>query len=357
MRGRLPILLLFLQLACEPEPDRDPVVGAHPPPDAPLTPPTQLCRTGAPDITPCRDAIAVEALLARPDLEILGAAATPAGIQGARVLTLRAAGIPPVVFRAKWRALSTATRRNSPRRELAAYAVQKVFLDPGDYVAPPTAAHCFPLADYRARVDPRARASVPHTACVLGVLSYWLEDVQSLRSAARAGWFHGGGHALDRALFRSSDAYRDSVAAVNLFTYVIGHADSHAGNFVITLDPDAPLVYSVDNSLSLGLPHNRRIPPRHDWSRLQVPALHAGAIDRLRRAGRALDRLGAIAVLEKRDGVLAAADAGRAPPTRTGMDWWDGQLVIGLTPHEIAGIRARIDALLRRLDRHQIRLY
>src|SRR5690348_7854953 len=292
--------------ACDEAP---PVVGDHPPPDARLTAPTQLCRAAAP-LDDCRDADDVEALLERPDLEILGAARPPAGIQGARVLTLRAGGPVPVVFRAKWRAMSTATRRNSPRRELGAYAVQKLFLEPDEYVVPPTASHCFPLAAYRARVDARARATGGDAPCVEGVLSYWLEDVQSLEDATRAGWFHGaGGHALDPALFERNRTYRDSIAMVNLFTYLIGHADSHAGNFVITTDAERPVVYSVDNSLSLGMARNRHLAARHDWSRLQVPALPRAVTDRLRAAGRALDEVDV------------------------------------LTPAEIAGVRERIDAL------------
>ncbi|HUS68088.1 MAG TPA: hypothetical protein VMZ28_26325, partial [Kofleriaceae bacterium] len=267
-RPHLALLSLLAAAACD-EATAVPVVGDHPPPDAPLTAPTQLCREAAP-LDDCRDAADVEALLARPDLEILGAAPPPAGVQGARVLTLRAGGPVPVVFRAKWRAASTATRRNSPRRELGAYAVQKLFLEPDEYVVPPTAQHCFPLAEYRKRVNARARATVADVPCVQGVLSYWLEDVQSLRTATRAGWFHGAhGHALDPALFEGNQTYRDSIAMVNLFTYLIGHADSHAGNFVITLDRERPLVYRVDNSLSLGMPRNRHRAAQHDWARLQ----------------------------------------------------------------------------------------
>jgi hypothetical protein len=313
------VILLLAAAACDEAPAA--VVGDHPPPDAPLTAPTQLCRKSAPQ-DHCRDADDVEALLGRPDLEILGAARAPAGIQGVRVLTLRAGGPVPVVFRAKWRATSTATRRNSPRRELAAYAVQKVFLEPDEYVVPPTARHCFPLEASRAVVDRRARATSSDPPCVEGVLSYWLEDVQSLNSATRAGWFHGAdGHALDRALFDGNATYRDSIAMVNLFTYVIGHADSHAANFVITVDREHPLVYSVDNSLSLGMARNRHLAARHDWSRLQVPALPRAVTDRLRNARGRLDE------------------------------------VDGLTPDEIAGVRERIDALLRRLDDHQVPLY
>ena len=81
-------------------------------------------------------------------------------MQGARILVLRRGG-DGEVFRVKWRAQSTTTSRNSPRRELAAYAVQKLFLEPEEYVAPPTAPHCFPLEAYRAAVDRKARRAAP----------------------------------------------------------------------------------------------------------------------------------------------------------------------------------------------------
>src|SRR5687767_13755026 len=77
---------------------------------APLSQPARLCVTERPR-RPCLEADEVERWLARPDLEIVGAAPTPAGIQGARVLTVRLPGPAPIVFRVKWRAHSTASWR------------------------------------------------------------------------------------------------------------------------------------------------------------------------------------------------------------------------------------------------------
>jgi hypothetical protein len=334
--------------------------GTGPPiPAAPLSQPTQLCRTLTPRL-PCRPVLEVEAWLARADLEILGAAATPSGIQGARVLTLRAPGALPVVFRAKWRVHSTTTTRNSPRRELGAYAVQKIFLQPHEYVVPPAAPHCFALAPYRAVVDRQARPTFRDTDCVYGILSYWVEDVQSLRDAEKAGWFEGEEeHALDRKLFEKNRVYRDSIAAVNLLAYAIDHADSHAKNFVITRDQAAPFVYSVDNSLSLGAPRNKKLAPEHDWSRLRVPALPRSMIERLRGAdvpGNLL-RLRVVAELARRGPLLVVVPRGEAGPNRTGMGWAGDHLRIGLTEAEIAGVRTRIEGLLGRVDRGELRLY
>jgi hypothetical protein len=284
-----------------------------------LTKPTQLCRVGA--ARNCRHATEVEALLQEDDLEILAAHETSTGVQGAYLLTLRTRDWRRVVFRAKWRPDSSETSRNSPRFELAAYSVQKLFLEAREYVVPPTATHCFPIAAYRARVNAKARES----KCVRGVLSYWLEDVTSVADAREAGWFRGlHDHVFDPARFERDRIYRDSIARVNVLTYVIGHRDSHARNFVLARAGKASaVVYSIDNSLSFTMAPNPRIPVFNDWSKLRVPALPRGVIDRLR--------------------VASAASLANG--------------FAGLTRDELAGVRARIAELVRRVDRGEVPVY
>ena len=331
-RSLIVTAVLTSVLACNR--DERTVAGGHV-----LSEPAQLCREGAP-LRSCRTAEDVEALLQRDDLEILAASETSTGVQRARVLTLRSGGPDPVVFRAKWRAHTTTTRRNSPRFELAAYAVQKLFLAPREYVVPPTAAQCVPIEAYRARVDPAAQPTFRGSGCVYGILSYWLEGVTSIADAQKAGWFHGvHDHAFDPDLFARDPGYRDSIARVNLLTYVIGHADSHARNFVLARAGALPVghaVYSVDNSLAFTMHKNPRLEARHDWSAIRVPALPRDAIERLRSARERLPSLGKIAVLR-----LAAGEP----------------VVVGLTAPEIDGIRVRIDALLARVNRGELRLY
>jgi hypothetical protein len=290
-----------------------------------LTLPTQMCREAEPSQS-CRTADDIEALLQDDTLEIVAASATGSGVQRARVLTLRRGGKRPIVFRAKWRARSTTTRRNIPRYELAAYAVQKLFLSPREYVVPPTATHCFPIEQYRARVDPAAKPTFPDQQCVHGVLSYWLEDVVTVADANAAGWFHGQHrHAFDPALWQRDRAYRDSLARVNLLTYLIGHRDSHARNFVIARSgkPAHHVVYSIDNSLAFTLAKNPNIAPRHDWSTIRVPALPRETVHRLHASYGRLDS-------------LAAA---------------------GLAPWELEGVRVRAAALLARIERGDLQLY
>lgn len=353
--SRIPLALALVSVAsaCADD-DGDRKV---PEPAAPLTMPDQLCRAGARG-RPCRQVSEVESWLADPALEILGVAPPPAGIQGAVVLTLRVPRLMPIVFRAKWRAHSTTSARNSPRRELAAYQVQKLFLEPEEYVVPPSAPHCFPLAAYREQVDPHATATFRQVECVYGILSYWLEDVEPLADAREAGWFHGQyRHAFDPDLFARSPIYRDSISRVNLLTYVIGHADSHAKNFVITDDASAPVVYSVDNSLSLGLKKNAKLDPRHDWSTLKVPALPRRAIDRLRDNLALVDRLAAVAELEPRGDAMVPLEPRPVAPDGDGLTWHDGRLRVGLSVAEIGDVKVRIALLLQKIDRGQVRLY
>ena len=321
-----------------------------------LTRPDQLCRTTS-NGRPCRKPAEVEEWLADPALEILGVDEPPAGIQGVMVLTLRRPSPEPIVFRAKWRAHYTTTTRNSPRRELAAYAVQKLFLEPGEYVVPPAGAHCFPLAEYK-KVSRRAQATFREAPCVYGILSYWLEDVQSLADAREAGWFHGQyRHAFDPQLYAANTAYRDSISRVNMLTYVIGHADSHAKNFVITTDSAAPLVYSVDNSLSLGLKKNHKLSRTHDWSELKVPALPEEAVDRLRKSVDRLDQLAVVVALAPKGDSMVPVESTRGEPSESGMEWVDGRLRVGLSASEIGDLKVRTALLLQWVRQGAIRLY
>lgn len=344
-------LIAWLAVGCgaSEEPRRPP-----PRPSAALTLPKVLCVANPGPARPCRPADQVERWLTSPDLEILGSANTPSGIQGAKVLTLRIPGPPEVVLRAKWRAQSTWTSKNDPRRELVAYAIQKLYLEPREYVVPPTAAHCFPLAMYRSRVMPAAQASFREVPCVLGYLSYWLEDVVGIIEAGDQGWFGSDDDALDDDLFEDNLPYRESVADMNLLTYLIDHADTHRGQFVIRHDPQAPAVYSIDNSMAFGVKRNTRV--RVDWAKIQVPALSRRATDRLREAP--IEPLSSIAELELRGGgKLVPVAPGQRAAEPAGIRWVDGRLVIGMTVDELEMLRTRINQLFASIDSSELKLF
>ncbi len=329
-----------------------------PVPASPLTPPTELCTQPAPPGT-CRTSAEIVAWLRYPDLRILGVADPPRGKQGAKVLTLAVPGPQgPVVFRAKWRAETTASPANVPRHELAAYAVQRLFLDPDEYVVPPAAAHCFELEEYRTRVSAKERPWSPGYNCVFGYLSYWLEDAVPIKEARDEGWFRPEQGPLDSQLFASNAVYRQAVSSLNLLLFLIDQGDRHGGQFLVHRDRRRPVVYGVDNSMAFGSGTNPRLDRFTDWSRIQVP-MAQGKLARL-AAWRPAD-VAALGVIEQsvyRDGRLwpvpveTAAVLTDAPGRR-----WGDVLQIGLTRAEIDQLWTRSRVLLRNVARGLVPTY
>jgi len=228
-------------------------------PVVPLTQPTRLCSFA--QESPCRSPREVEEWLSRNELEILHATEAPQGKQDARVLIL-AQDDRRVVFRAKWRALSTAHQLNVPRRELGAHAVQKLFLEPEDWVVPPAAGHCFELDRYRHTVDAKAEATFDDTACVFGFLSYWIENARGVEDAVDADWIESE-ELRESVRFRSDPVYRRSLSNLNLLSHLIDHGDSHPKQFVLSLSNDHLRVFLIDNSIAFSEFRNPSID--HDW--------------------------------------------------------------------------------------------
>jgi hypothetical protein len=313
-------------------------------PAAPLTPPTHLC--AAAEAPPhCRKAFDVERLLG-DEAELLGMADTPSGMQGAKILTLRAHGS---VLRVKWRPLSSGNLLNEPRKELAAYAVQKLFLDESELVVPPTVAHCFPLAPYR-RFAPKETASFKGIDCVLGFASYWLEGVETVHAAREDDWLDDGDGIFDPELFERDPLYRRSVANSNLLTYLINHGDAHDEQFLLEKSARGLRAYVVDNSIAFRSIKNPMLLFRQDWSHIQVSALTPSALDRLAKlTDDDYARLGTVAELERSGEQLVRVSSDEPPSASDGstMSWHGPRLRIGLTAGEIALVRSRAGDLLK----------
>ncbi|MAQ19733.1 MAG: hypothetical protein CMN30_33640 [Sandaracinus sp.] len=345
-------MLSVLALGCRSGPE---LPRARPEPAARLTEPSVLCLEQQPR-GPCLPAARVEGWLEDPALTIVGVHEAPAGEQGAKVFTLQVPSeAGPIVFRAKWRTGGY----NGTRRELGAHVVQTMFLEPHEYVVPPASGHCFELAHYRRWVDPEAEPTFPGIRCVHGVLQYWLENAQTLPEAEEAGWFNWSEGALfDAALWERDRTYRDSLAHVNLLSHLIDHADTHWAQFLIVADPATPRVYGVDNSLSFGARQNPGL-RLHDWSRIKVPALPGATIERLRSLGDRLDRLSVLEQFARRDDGVLVEEEARPPaaPGDRGYYFVEGKLKARLEQAEIDGLRARLEALLARVDGGEIELY
>jgi hypothetical protein len=301
--------------------------------------------------------VEVERWLRSPELRIIGVAEAPAGKQGARVLTLAASSRPDApVFRAKWRGYDTVNSLNRPRAELGAYAVQKLFLEPSEYVVPPTAGHCFSLEEYRSSVDRAAEPTFESTSCVYGVLAYWLEDVQTLDDAHGEDVLGADDTPFDAELFERDAVYRQSVAQLNVLTFLIHHGDSHPAQFLVTED-GASRLYVVDNSIAFRDFVNPELDAHQDWSKIQVPALPVASMERLRALTSSdFARLLAVEAYDRIDGrlVFAGERTARGGDESAPLRWVGSRLVIGLTRGEVSDLMARQRELVRMVSRGDV---
>lgn len=319
-------------------------------PAIPLTTPKRLCARGE-HPPACLDPLVVESWLGSDSLRVDGSAAPPGGDQGTKLFTVSIdeAGATHT-FRAKWRGPSTSGLINEPRKELAAYAVQKLFLEPDEYVAPPTAAHCFREQDYRA-FSTEVDQPLPGTDCILGFLSLWLEDVKTVESAHKAGWLRDGENVWSPSLFAADAYYKRSIAHANLFMFAVNHGDPHPLQFILErLDPGVR-IYVVDNSIAFRSIKNPKILFETDWSQIQVPAFPQDTLARIRSLDdQDFARLGVLDEFVPADGGLVRRSTESPTPVVTGLDWDQKVLRIGLPPGEVDLVKARLAALSNRTD-------
>ena len=228
---------------------------------------------------------------------------------------------------------------NSPRKEIAAWKIQSLILDPVDYVVPPSVAYCAKVENMRTDERP----TLEDTECVLGVLSLWLERV-TLPSPL-----------LDVERFSRDPLYATYLADFNLLTYLIEHHDGRRGNFLVSKDDSRRQVFAIDNGNSFGGPwYNWFVP---NWSEVRVPALRRASIERLRQV-REEDveaLLAVVAQLERdEEGGLQIVDPGETLDDDEGVRWSDGVLQLGLTEDEIEDVWERIEDLLEEIDEGRI---
>ena len=285
-----------------------------------------------------------ERRLGTDPFEILEAKRTASGVAGAQRWKLRFADGTEI--KAKWKAAPRYTAdgwNNSPRREIAAYEIQKWFLDDQDYIVPPSEVRCVPLAQFR-KIDPNARPTIRGIDCVYGVLSLWLQDVEEPAEIWHPELFEQGGY------------YRYSIAAVDVLTLLIGHQDGRPANFLWSKD-DRHQVFSIDNGISFNaFPFN---PLVRNWNDIRVPALSREVLERLDKIGpEQVAALGVLRNLEKdAKGIL------RVTPARENLDPSMGTrirgktLQFGLTDREIREVEERLGHLLRMAERGEIPLF
>ena len=244
-----------------------------------------------------------------------------------------------VEFKVKWKEIPGRLDgfNNSPRKELASYEIQRVFLEPEDYVVPASAVRCQPLEEYRER-HPLASPTVTGTQCVLGVVSVWMKGVTVPDVL------------YDEERFLSDPQYAYFMSNLNLFTYLVDHRDGRDGNFLTSKDDGRRQVFAVDNGISFGpWIFNYFVP---NWTHLRVAAVRKNSVERLRKLQRAdLDFLTVVVQLEvDDDGLLRTLPPGAPEDPDDGVTARDGKVQFGLTTSEIDGVYARIQKLIQAVD-------
>lgn len=287
-----------------------------------------------------------ERVLALEDFEILDVSGDVGGVMGVRKLAIRlpASGRE---LKVKWKRAPDGDAdgwNNTPRKEIAAYEIQKWFLDPEDYVVPTVVVRCIPLASY-APLDPKAKPNLPGTACVLGAVVIWLENVGI------------EGPIYDEERFRSDPNYARHMANLNLLTYLIEHEDGRRNNFLTADDPTDRRTFSIDNGVSFGAKVKNWFV--RNWNKIRVPALRRETIERLREVDETqVGALAVVAELRADDaGVLRPVEPSHVPHPRKGSRVEPGWIQLGLTRGEISDLQKRIDRLLADVDRERIVLF
>lgn len=259
-------------------------------------------------------------------------------------ITLKAevsfAGKPP--YRIKLRKAEPGAEEfnNRPRYDLAAYELQKLFLDPAEYVVPPTALRMLPLAEFQ-KYSPDVRPTFRGSEQVLAVLQYWLNEVKVIEDV------------YDPSRFAADPVYARHIGQLNILTFLIEHGDSNAGNFLISRAPQGARVFSIDHGVAFA--HNES--DRGElWKVLRVDRLPADAVQRLRTLTEQdlESRLAVLAQWQLRDGqYVAVPPAGNVAKFR-GVRLEDDVVQLGLTGNELRRIWRQRERLLKEVDNGKI---
>jgi len=232
---------------------------------------------------------------------------------------------------------------NRPRYELAAYAIQKPFLDPADYVVPPTVARCFATdvvqgvlnmvpGDYK----PEAERTFKDWGMTMVLLQYWLWNVEVPEK-------------LNDNNLVKDDRYAYHLGNFNILTYLIRHNDSNEGNFLRSVVAENPRIFSVDNGVAFS---NEESDRGTYWRNIEVKRFPAKSIERLRQVTEEglQQALGVVVQFELQGGQFVPV-----PPTANldpgdGVRHNDSIIQLGLTDSEIRQVYRRLEQLLEWVD-------
>lgn len=285
-------------------------------------------------------------VLAR-EFENLGMEGTAKGMTGAMKVSLfLSAEKKKIKFKFKKNVPGWLDSYNtSPRKELAAYEVQKLFLEPEDYVVPTAFPFCAIRENYMKLSQEYAAATVKGTDCVLGLASIWIVNVEHPKKL------------YEESRFLKEPTYAYFMSNFNILTYLIQHRDAREGQWLVSKDEKRRQVFSIDNGIAFDFwPYNFF---RRQWDVIHVPALRKDSIDRLRQIQRKdLNFPGVIAQLElDENGLLQPRPVGKNLDPNKGAMFKDGIVQYGLTKSEIENLWKRIQTLIAEVDSGKIQVF
>ena len=316
--------------------------ASTPPPNWPVSSPAELCNDstlGPEDF--CMPSARIERWLKAGHFMVNDAGEIDEGVTAPYKLRLEVPGGRFISAKFKRAPDELDAFNNSPRRELAAYETQKFFLDPKDYVVPPTALVCLPVAKVKGLM-PELK---PHgkSGCAIGVMAYWVEGLTDE-------------DLIDDELWGESRAYRRSIGNLNALTVLIGHQDDLGMNFLRSSDPKRPRLLAVDNGLAFGA---MGINPvqwfSSGWSDIRVTELPRRTVARLKRIDQAmLEKLEVVGQLEWRRGTLVPVPLTPAIDNSRGVRSRGPVIQLGLTAKEITDVHERLAELLGEVESGEV---
>ena len=262
-------------------------------------------------------------------------------------ITLKAevsfAGRPPVRIKLRKAEPGADTFNNQPRYDLAAYELQKLFLEPPEYVVPPTSLRFLPLGEF-AKYSAQVKRTFTGADEVLAVLQYWLQDVKVIADVYLP------------ALYAADPVYARHVGQMNILTFLIEHGDSNVGNFLISRAETGPRVFAVDNGVAFAAPESDR---GRLWADLRVDRLPADAVERLRRITfeDLQSRLGVVAQWKLEDGRFVPTAPAASLSSMRGVRRDGAVLQMGLTKPEIERVWRRLQRLLETVDAGSVKTF
>jgi hypothetical protein len=258
-------------------------------------------------------------------------------------ITLRAdvsfGGAPPLRVKLRKAEPGADSFNNVPRYDVAAYELQKLFLDPDEYVVPPTILRMVPLSDI-AKYSPGVARTFTGADQVLCVVQYWLSNILVIPDV------------YDPEHFASDAAYARHIGQLNILTFLIKHRDSNLGNFLISKERKGARVFSIDHGVAFASTDSDR---GELWKEMRVNRLPADTVERLRKITPEIlaERLGVLAQWKLEGGKFVAVPAGPMLAGR-GVRREGEQLQMGLTRPEIAALHRRLKNLLEQVDSGKI---